>query len=138
MITIHHHKLRMIDPFGISRGTQSQQDVVLIRIGDGWGEAAASNYNREQRSDILRALEVADAALEQYTAGDAGRLDFIEDVEDAVWAAIDALPERATHPHKTFRGPARRPSTWRCSTASAADSGCRCTACSARRPPAPW
>ena len=104
MISIRHHKLQMIDPFGISRGTQSQQDVVLIRIGEGWGEAASSNYYRERRDEILRALEVADAALEQFTAGDAGRLDFIEDVEDVVWAAIDTLPEKATHPHKTFRG----------------------------------
>ncbi len=104
VIKTHLYKLEMIDPFGISRGTQSTQNTMLVQVDGGWGEAACSHYYRENADDIARAMEVADRAIEQYASGDASRLDFIDDVEETVWSAIDAMPERASHPHKTFRG----------------------------------
>ena len=104
MIKTHLTQMELIDPFGISRGTQSVQNTTLVQVDGGWGEAASSNFYCEKADDIARAMEVADGALAQFTAGDTSRLDFIDDVEEAVWAAVDAMPERALHPHKTFRG----------------------------------
>ena len=75
------HYLELVEPFGISRSTYSRSDSTFVRIDGGWGEAVSSTYFGENEESVAGALE----RLAQLEPGD---LDAVEDVWDAMAAAV--------------------------------------------------
>lgn len=74
-------QLQLKNPFGISRSTRTTSEIVLVRIDGGWGEATPIKFYDEDSDTVMRALE-------QIVALDVGDLDYLEDVSDAINAAV--------------------------------------------------
>lgn len=73
----YHYRLNLIDPFGISRGTRSTMDVVLVEIDGGWGESSPIPYYSESPDTV-------EAALDRIEQIDLGDLDAIENVVETI------------------------------------------------------
>lgn len=78
---IFHYQLNLIDPFGISRGTRSQSDVVLVNVDGGWGESCPLKYYKEDVQTVHRTLD-------QISEMELRDLDYIDDYEAALNASI--------------------------------------------------
>ncbi len=76
-----HFQLKLVNPFGISRNTRTVNDVVLVRLDDGWGEASPIKFYNED-------VESVQQTLDKISALDLPDLDYIEDVSDAIEAAV--------------------------------------------------
>lgn len=74
-------QLKLKNPFGISRSTRTTSEIVVVEIDGGWGEATPIKFYNEDTDTVL-------AALEQIGALDVGALDYLEDVMDAIDAAV--------------------------------------------------
>jgi len=74
-------QLKLVNPFGISRSTRTVNDVVIIRIEDGWGESSPVKFYKEDVSTVTETLE-------KIAALDLPDLDYVEDVMDAIDVAI--------------------------------------------------
>jgi L-alanine-DL-glutamate epimerase-like enolase superfamily enzyme len=73
--------LNLIDPFGISRATRTEEERVIINVEGGWGEAAPISYYGEDENTVFDTI----AKIEALDLPD---LDYVEDVIRAVEAAI--------------------------------------------------
>jgi len=80
-ITHAPFQLKLVNPFGISRNTRTVNDIVLIRIDEGWGEASPIKFYNEDIDTVARTLDLI-AAL------DLPDPDYIEDVMDEIERAI--------------------------------------------------
>ncbi len=74
-------QLKLVNPFGISRNTRTVSDVVLVRIDEGWGEAAPVKFYNEDIGTVAETLN-------RINGLDLPDLDYLEDVADAIDAAI--------------------------------------------------
>ncbi|MCX7626385.1 MAG: dipeptide epimerase [Candidatus Sumerlaeaceae bacterium] len=73
MITKYRYVLQLIDPFGISRITRTEEERIYVTLDGAWGEAAPVSYYGEDEFTVRAAFEALEAA-------DLGDLDLIEDV----------------------------------------------------------
>lgn len=73
--------LQLVNPFGISRSTRTVSPVVITRIGDGWGEAAPIKFYNEDINSVRQTFQ-------QIETLDLPDLDYLEDVMDAIEAAV--------------------------------------------------
>jgi L-alanine-DL-glutamate epimerase-like enolase superfamily enzyme len=85
-LAIHPIDLRLRNPFGIARSTVSVREVVLVRIGLGWGEASPNPYYGEDRAKVVAALE----EWARYLPEDPADLLAIEDILDRIEEAHPA------------------------------------------------
>lgn len=74
-------QLKLVNPFGIARNTRTVNDIVLVRIEDGWGEASPIKFYDE---DVDTVAEI----IGNIAAMDLPDLDYVEDIMDAIEAAI--------------------------------------------------
>lgn len=74
-MNLYTYCLNLIDPFGISRGTRSQVEILLLNFDGGWGEAAPLAYYRET-------VESVTAKIHEFLALDLGDLDLVESATD--------------------------------------------------------
>lgn len=81
MIRVFRHECQLANPFGIARETKTTVPVVLAHVDGGWGEASPLKFYGES-------ADSAAATLEKYNSLDLPDLDQVEDVIDAVEAAI--------------------------------------------------
>lgn len=80
----YRYILDLIDPFGISRATRTNAEIVLLEIDGGWGEAAPVPFYKEDTDTVL-------ASLERIDQLDFADLDLIEDAMQKVavdWGGI--------------------------------------------------
>lgn len=82
MIKLYRFTLQLIDPFGISRVTRTQEERLYIRVDGGWGESAPVSYYGETEQTVLAALE----AIDRLELGD---LDAVEQVMDRIDRAVE-------------------------------------------------
>ncbi len=75
MIKKYRYVLKLVDPFGISRITRTEEVRIYIQLDGGWGEAAPVSYYGEDEFTVHEALE----ALEKADLGD---LDLVEQIMD--------------------------------------------------------
>lgn len=78
--SLHPLDLQLRNPFGIARSTVSVREVVLVRIGLGWGEASPNPFYGEDRPKVMAALK----EWTRYLPEDAGDLLAIEDILDRI------------------------------------------------------
>lgn len=81
MIKKYRFVLQLIDPFGISRITRTEEERIYIDVEGGWGEAAPVSYYGEDEFTVVETLKT----LENVELGD---LDCIEDVMARCEAAV--------------------------------------------------
>jgi L-alanine-DL-glutamate epimerase-like enolase superfamily enzyme len=79
-LSVHPVDLQLRDPFGIARSTVSVREVVLVRIGMGWGEASPNPYYGEDRPKVLEAIR----GWERYLPTDTTDLLAVEDILDRI------------------------------------------------------
>ncbi|MGB9691249.1 MAG: dipeptide epimerase [Candidatus Sumerlaeaceae bacterium] len=81
MITKYRFVLKLIDPFGISRITRTEEERIYIEVDGGWGETAPVSYYGEDEFTVR-------AALETIEKRDLGDLDLIEQVMEHANALV--------------------------------------------------
>jgi L-Ala-D/L-Glu epimerase len=70
-----NYLLNLINPFGISRSTSTQNSVMITRIGEGWGESSPSKFYGEDVNSV-------NAVLDRVSKMDFPDLDCVEDIAD--------------------------------------------------------
>lgn len=75
------HQLKLVNPFGIARNTRTVSDIVMVRIDEGWGESSPIKFYNED-------IETVSKTIEKIQAMDLPDPDCLEDVSDAINAAI--------------------------------------------------
>lgn len=81
MIKKYRYVLQLVDPFGISRITRTEEERIYINFDDAWGEAAPVSYYGEDEFTVRATFDALEAA-------DFGDLDLIEDVMERANATV--------------------------------------------------
>lgn len=76
-------RLKLINPFGIARSTRTHSDIVLTRIGEGWGESSPSKFYNEDPDTVMETIG-------KIAGMDLPDPDCVEDVADIIDARIQA------------------------------------------------
>lgn len=74
-------QLKLINPFGIARNTRTTNDIVVVRVDDGWGEASPIKFYNEDVNTVHETV----ARIANLNLPD---LDYVEDVYDAMNSAV--------------------------------------------------